>query len=249
MYEIKQPVKKNDVYVSRVTKDNAPVRINIPFTRIVQKNDRVLYLWIPDESPVAETINKCDSYCLEQTILHAANEWFSTELTTDSINAYFRRSVSRNVLSTVCSEVRPPQVTYRRKVVDDIPDRGLCTVQLEIQGLYFMKKRFGIRWLVTHIQIEDDDQEENERVDVHREEVEESWAAEVRALSAKIQTDIVNLHKKIDILETLEHDMKKLLINAKSCETCGKEWETSFSELSKKASKYCNGTIFIYNKI
>ena len=254
MLDIKHPVKKKGIYVAKILADNAPLRITIPFTRVVHRSDGILRLWVPDESSVTETLSRYDEYCLAKTLEHN-NEWFSNTLAEDTIQAYFRKSISKNILGVVVSEVRPPQVFYKRKHIENLDllldidlSNHSVSVELEAQGLYFLSKRFGIRWLVRTIKMEED-KDEPEYSEEHRKEVEELWEMDVKTLSDKIRSDITMYKNNIQILKNLDISAHSLLSAAKNQVSCGPEWNSAFSELTGKMAKYYNGTIFICNKI
>ena len=214
---------------------------------MVHREGGIVRLWVPDGSPVTEIINGYDEYCLAKTLEHN-NEWFSNTLAEDTIQAYSRKSIAKNVLAAVVSEVRQPQIFFKKQALDsldELPDTDLTwSVELEIQGLYFLSKRFGIRWLLRSVTVEEET-EDIENTEEHRHEVEELWENDVQTIADKIRTDIDTHEQYIRILENLEQDTRNLLAAAKAQETAGPTWDSTFSELTREVAKYHNGTIFI----
>jgi hypothetical protein len=252
MFDIKHPVKKNGTYVAKISVKNGPVRISLPFTRIVHRDGNILRLWVPEDSPLNAIISTYDDYCLTKTLEHN-NEWFSNTLAEETIQAYSRRSITKNILAAIVSEVRPPHIIYNKQDIDsldDLPDISnlTCSVELEIQGLYFLSKRFGIRWLLRSVKVEEES-EDPEDAEEHRREVEDMWETDVAAIAHKIGSDIDTHRKYIGVLENLGNETRGLLATAKAQETTGPDWDAAFLGLTREIAKYYNGTIFICNKV
>lgn len=254
MLVIKNPTRKKDTYVAKVAcKEGRAVRVTFPYAKFVTRNGHILRIWVPDDSTIADVVSAYDEECLQAALTSNA-EWFSNALDPEKIHGFFRKSINRNTMAILISDVKPPCIYHNRSIVESFdgigdPSKVRLSVELEIQGLYFFSQKFGLRWLLKTIKIEDEPDEELEEPRDHKSDVEDEWERDIKTLDEGIQRDIEEYREKIRILEGLTTSVHGLLSKAKKEENCSLEWNATLSQLTDRMAKYYNGTIFICNKI
>jgi hypothetical protein len=251
MLTFHKPTRKKDAFVAKVTADSKPVRIHIHYVKAVNYNGHVMRFWIPEESSANALLRTYDTECLEATLANNV-EWFSNALEPESIHAFFRNSVSKNVIATLVSDVKPPTVYFNRELLPetmtlaDIPlQECRMSAEIEIQGLYFFSQRFGIRWILRTLRIEKEREDHKpDETPVAKSDIEATWESDLRQLDEAIQTDIDAYMGRISTLETLKHDAHSMLESATSKSSCSDEWNELLSQLASKVAKYYAGGLF-----
>jgi hypothetical protein len=263
---IHPPEKRKNYFVSRVTNaKNRPFSVSVSDARIVAihtLSDDAGYslrVWIPPESGAYQTLEALDKHAMQESI-DKNKAWFSNALTKDTIYEYFRPSLSQQVCNaTVSSVVLPRTVSWCGTMVDDFESivqqhtdkdirMNLCQLTLEVQGLYFHQKRFGIRWIVRDIQFykENGYTDESNGIDdsdAHRYDIEQSWEHEIAEVKTMIETDIASLQSSIEKLEEFESTLKDILQTAKSEPQCTSTWEDQLGRLRTEIFRYKSGRL------
>jgi hypothetical protein len=249
-----KPVKKTNMYVAKVVKDDKAVRLVIPYAKFVGKANNILRVWIAEDSTVGEDLRAYDAMALNATMVNN-EQWFNNALDPQQIDQFFRHSVNNNVLSILISDVRTPvvYVGMNKSPVESIDDVGIpldnakLSIEIEIQGLYFFSQRFGLRYILRTICVEEDATDEDMRDDEFREDVENEWSSELQGLHHSIAEDISEYEKRIEMLRHLKLDTDDIFESAKTLSK--HEWDANLTRLTRLVGKYYNGTIFICNKI
>lgn len=251
---IHKPVKKRDFFTSKITQNNLhnkPVRINVYATKFVSYNGQVLRLWIPTESSTCDKIDQYDKVCFDTTIANNA-VWFNNSLTSEQIESFFRKSINQNILALAVSDVRPPVVFFNQQPIQDLTlldtsKLATCHISadIEAQGLYFFTTKFGMRWMLRTLYIEEEVPEVQENMNKsQKEEIENQWAQDIENLRKAVHDEVIQYRKRIDNLHVFLRETDETLETAKRQPECTSTWNELLEELSLKVSKYYGGGLF-----
>lgn len=258
---IDSPEKRKDYYVSRVSyKRNQPFTIKIGDARVGAiheiENDGgyMVKLWIPQHP--ADVMKDVD-----KTVIDASKEnnqeWFNNALPTDKIIEYFRPSINEQRTSTVLVSTTkiPRSIVWCGEDMDDFAGianksgrelRAMsCNCTLEIQGIYFYPKRFGVRWIVRNIEFFDPNtiDEDSDGCEVDREDIESFWDAELQEIKDIIDEDVRKLYAKVDKLNDFSRVLQDLLRIAKEQPDCNSIWERNLNALKEEIFHYKSGRL------
>lgn len=264
MIVIQAPEKCKDYYVSRIFrgKNNQRLKIRLPETKLLDiraadDNAYILKLWIPPDSIACEVMEDTDDKAILTTSEHN-KEWFANGLSAGKINEYFRRSIDNQVCNVIVSPIKVPRsIIINGETIDDfdkvaaIPTRELksfvhCSCTIEAQGLYFYPKRFGVRWLLTEIEMGTDDQIHDSMEDhgnPDRIDIEEFWDMEVQEVRTLIREDMNSLYARIDQLAAIKKELMETLESAKSEKECSVSWEEKLDSLKRRIFNYKSGRL------
>lgn len=242
--------KTGDMAYSKVCivgRQSKPVRVLIPFTQFVSMHGQVLRIWLPEDSSALNTINGYDDESL-MAVETNNTAWFSNTLTSEQIRSFFRPSISHSTISLLVSDVKTPQLYYNRDSIDTLDGVNMencrLSAEIEIQGLYYFRKRVGLRWILRVLRIETNKETIVEGDVADKTELESTWADDLASLALSVDKDISTYTQRIIDLAKFKADAYDLLSKAKECQTCSAEWNEALMELSKKTSKYYNGSLF-----
>ena len=255
MLTISRPARKKGIYISKITRaeSTSALRIKIPFARFVNQTGNILRVWVPTESSVNEDLEMYEAECLATT-MKCNREWFANALEIDKIQSFFRKSISNNTFAVLVSDVRPPDIFYGQdRYNSPLPTLQfnkdhVLTLELEAQGLCFMTTKFGIRWILRTLNVEEDIPcGEDHPFDI-RSDIEDEWTSVVAKLHEDIERDISEYQARIEVLTKLKSESAIDFTRAKEAQDFS-GWETALSNLKTNVAKYHNGMIFICNKI
>lgn len=263
---IHAPEKRKDHYVSQVTtgrKHQQPFTVRVSDARVVGihelANDAgyLVKLWIAPDNPALDAITDVDREVIDTSIEHN-QEWFANSLSRDKINEYFRPCVNQQVCSVIVSTVKVPRsLVVCGTTVDDFScvqsapavKRLTCDCTLEIQGVYFYPKKFGVRWIVRTLELYDGNVVPSATASADapsgwdREEIEDFWRTEVQEAHELIGSDITALYAKIDALAALKRDLTDSLKAARRLPECDSTWDEQLESLKGKIFKYKTGRL------
>lgn len=248
MLLFQKPVKKQDGFVSKVTFNNKPVRINIPDIKFVNKHTHVMRVAVVEEAS-RDTITEYDEAALSTTITNNT-QWFHNVLTSEQINEFFRSSLNNSILALLVSPLKEPYITYNGKCYDldnlNTVDLSNCSISIdiEIQGLYFFSQKFGLRWILRKMTITSPVDADVEDEDALKESVEATWEEDLEDLHMSIDNDISKFNERIKKLEDLKNTTTTMLTKAKGYERCCSEWNDLLKTMTTKITKYYNGSLF-----
>lgn len=263
---IHPPEKRKDYYVSRVTKDakknqSFTIRIDgakmISVHELTDDNGYLVKMWIPPDNGACDIIQDVDKLCIDTSLLKN-NEWFANALSADKIYDYFRPSINQQISTIIVSNVKPPRsVSFCGEELNDFSVVGhknmrelrsmLCNCVLEIQGLYFYPKKFGVRWIIRDIDIYDptrqySDNDEDSGI-VERDDIEDFWRNEIKEVVSMIDEDMSKLEEKIGKLVEFKEDIVETLKTALSENSCNPAWEEALDALKSKIFCYKSGRL------
>jgi hypothetical protein len=124
-----------------------------------------------------------------------------------------------------------------------IPEGHDITLDVEIQGLYFYPKKFGIRWIARNVYVNSGEQTEgvSSDNDIDKLSIEECWRHDIEDVCINIDKDIMVLESKIKDLQELKVSLKSELQQACELHTTDSSWDKKLHTLAKKCAAYFGG--------
>lgn len=260
---IDPPEKRKDYYVSRMSnKKSQPYTLTITEAKVVAiheiANDGgyIVKIWVPES--FADTIQNIDEFATEASREHN-QEWFNNALPKDRFSEYFRPSIDERQMCTCLVSMTkiPRSVIWCGEQVDDFEfvakrerrelQKMSCTCTLEIQGLYFYPKKFGVRWIIRNIEffdpaaVEEESDEDNTAVD--REDIETFWNAELMEVIGMLDNDVAKLQKKMEDINSIKNNLHRYLATAKKQPECNSVWDESLEALKTNIFQYKSGRL------
>ena len=90
-----------------------------------------------------------DSQLIDDAVEHS-KEWFSKEISKDTISKYYQSSIEDS--SVQVTAVKPVFFAPNKEVTKTPPAPGaICTVLLQLEGLWFLKRSFGPVWKLVQV--------------------------------------------------------------------------------------------------
>jgi Family of unknown function (DUF5871) len=264
---IHAPEKYKDYYMSRVTrKNNKNFVVKVPDCKVLgihtlaNDNGYVIKMWVPPDSIASDTMADIDAMSMKAASDNN-REWFTNGLSDEQINEYFRPCIdpSTNIADILVSSIKVPRsILWHGDSVDDFHNIATapmrewktmeCSCTLEAQGLYFYKKKFGIRWIVREIAFhvindlsQDDDHEATGQEE--RKDIEDFWENELQEVRSMVKADMDALYGRIDHLATFKKDLLDIFEAAKSEKTCNSSWDQQLDKLNRQIFCYKSGRL------
>jgi hypothetical protein len=251
---IHKPLKKINFYTSAVKENNKNIKLkinNVKFINIIKNNsdNEILRIYI-NNNETKDELNIIDREILESAIKNN-NIWFNNNLTNEGISEYFRESYNNknSVISLLVSEIKLPVIHYNDKTIEDlkevkIDNTHIINIEIECEGIYFYKDKFGLRWIVRLINIYDSDKYINfDEIVATKEEIEEEWDNTIKEFEIYINQECDKLKNKLTILDEFKKEIIGTYKETKNITTADNFWNNSFIKISKQISKYYNGTL------
>lgn len=92
---------------------------------------------------------------IDGAVLHHAQarslSWFGKELTSEQVLKLFKPSLCDSRMSAKCIDTDVFDISRNLQTLDYVQDECPCLVVLDLVGVHFAKKRFGVTWNVTQI--------------------------------------------------------------------------------------------------
>lgn len=254
---VHDPVKKQNNYVARVTDPSVsggPVRMRVcaNFMAFVplDKGGRTMRVHVQDPD-IAAKISAIDDFVRAETISRNA-EWFDNDMDDDAINTLFRDSLNklRSTMTVLLSDTREANWYSRGEYLDSEPEGGsldpgtALVLDVEIQGLFFYPKKFGIRWIVRNVNInlDTDTADDDAGEDLcDREQIEECWRQDVAEVASQIDRDIARLQDSVAKLQATKLSIASELEEVRARKSVDAEWEKRLKDLAKRCATYFSG--------
>lgn len=252
MIIVHKPEKKINNYISKIKVNNKNIKLRLNdnrFVNIKKINDNlIIKLYINNDNK--DTLNNIDNDILN-SVLNNNKLWFNNGLESDKINEYFRYSVDNNysVMSILLDDIKLPLLFYNSKQVSsiydlEIKDTDIINIEIEAQGLYFYKEKFGIRWILRNINVYNIEKDISiEDILVSKDEIEDEWKTTLNEFNNKIEEDCKILQNRIDSLLEIKEDILNQYNNLHTEKVSELYWNHCLNEISKKITKYYNGTL------
>jgi hypothetical protein len=110
--------------------------------------------------------------------------------------------------------------------------------------LYFYKEKFGIRWILRNINVYNIEKDISiEDILVSKDEIEDEWKTTLNEFNNKIEEDCKILQNRIDSLLEIKEDILNQYNNLHTEKVSELYWNHCLNEISKKITKYYNGTL------
>lgn len=248
------PQKQSDHYLARITDDkNGKVRIvlnGVSWIHLhpMQDDDHLLRLYLPNDTPTAKAMDEIDVQVLHHTI-HKNHEWFQTEMSEETVRAFFRPSrnsgVATPTISVYVSSWKDPLVIWNKEALDsihdmqEVPKDALVRAEIEAVGVCFFRQKFGIRWLLRKLWI---DTSGHEEYTIDRESVESAWDQELEDFQQTIVQDKRALERRMHELDIFYESLQSCLRDAKESKSM-KDWNAKLESLSRTLAKYRSGAV------
>ena len=126
---------------------------------IVQMNNITLVTPFAESADVTisvadESVRQVREY--DEIVLVAAREhstaWFGREVQQRTIDTAYQRSIVQNTMNVIKSRVTSAYNSSREAIDPDLLGADAkCDVVLELQGIWFMKKTFGLNWKLVQV--------------------------------------------------------------------------------------------------
>lgn len=257
------PDKRKDYYVSRITHPTKNTSFYVKVEdatvlgvhRIPNEGGYVIKLWVPPESEVNDIMAELDTRSIA-TSIEKNQEWFGNGLTEEKIHEYFRSSIDNNVCTVMVSPIKiPRRISVGHQEVDDFDEllakhRNLksmtCTCVIELQGLYFYPKKFGLKWIIRDIALYDPYGAGNAGDDVdepEKEDIEHAWKVELEEVKDMIKDDTAKLYERVNELMDFKKSLVELLTAAKNEDSCNSTWDEKLETLKTKIFQYKSGRL------
>jgi hypothetical protein len=257
MIQVHNPVKKLKNYVAKVTTlTGKPLRLRVDATYMsmatLEKGGQTMKVYIPD-ADVARHLSEVDDFVRAETI-ERNGDWFDNELDPEVINTLFRDSLNKvhNTMTVLLSDSKEPNWFVNEECVDsEVPLHSGANIglDLEVQGVFFYSKKFGVRWIVRNVYIGDHHSENDTTshldLDIDKNHIQECWRRDVDDLHVRIDEDIASLKSSIGRLESLKLSMESDLENARSQPDINGAWETALTSLAKNCKLYMRGDTIV----
>jgi len=253
-YTVHKPAKKINYYISYVRQNNKNIKITVNNTSFISikrnsSDNEVLKLFI-NNIDIINKINLIDKDIFE-TVLKYNNIWFNNNLTDELISGYFRESFNskNSVISLLISDVKLPIIYYNDNLIENLTDikinnTHIINVEIECEGIFFYKDKFGLKWIVRILKIYDSDKYINDdEIVATKSEIENEWDYSIKEFETSVNQDCEILKNKLDLLEKFKKDLIKEYEDTKNITTADNFWNSSFTKISKQISKYYNGTL------
>jgi hypothetical protein len=120
---------------------------------------------------------------------------------------------------------------------------------LEVQGLFFYPKKFGIRWIVRNVYLDEGagaNTDASDDVNDHaleRAHIEAAWCLDVAEFTDKLDRDIAVMHTNIAKLQNTKASISSMLAEACARTSMDAEWDKRFRTLAKKYAAYLAGEL------
>lgn len=245
------PVEKNNIFVAKVSNDSlgkvVRLRIDASFVSItpLEKGGNTMKIYVPD-TKTSLPISQIDDIVRAETIAKNT-QWFDNEMTDEAINTLFRDSLNKvkNTMTVLISDAWEPNWFLNDEYIEKPPELKSgtqFTLELEVMGLYFYPKKFGIRWMVRNVYLSDIDKIEGDAEDcVDKKSIEDSWSRDIDEVCTGIDKDIAYFKNNIEKLEKVKNDITKHYTEAVDRKTMDEEWASALSALSKRCASYFAG--------
>lgn len=254
------PEKRRHYYVSQIqNKKNKTVTIQLDEAKIVNvaelSGDRgyALHMWMPTAEAIQQVENDVFGVACSKQY-----EWFKTNLSTEMMCEFFCSCLdANNVCQITVSNIKTPRIQVDGKDVDDFSElfhsnnRNLrayhCRGVLEVSGLYFYPKKFGIKLTLRTLHLSSASISINPIDEIttspYKHDVECEWEGEVADLITLLQRDEEEICEKITRLRGVKADAEKLLSQAKNETECTTEWNANLEALRSLIFKYRTGCL------
>jgi hypothetical protein len=243
--------KKNQPYLLTFT-DAKVAAIH----EIADDGGYIVKMWIPE--PSVDKIRTIDDFARQRSN-DCNKEWFNNALSKEMLEEYFRPSIDdKQMCNTLVSTTKIPRsVVWCGEQHDDFEaifrrdKRELrkmsCSCTLEIQGLYFYPKRFGVRWIIRNIEFFDpssihEDSEDDHSI-IDRVDIETFWEDELNDVGKLLDEDIKQLKKKIDAVLEFKASLRNSLLIAKDQDSCNSLWDRNLEALKESIFQYKSGRL------
>lgn len=248
---VHKPVEKQNIFVAKVSDDSqgkvVRLRIDASFLSItpLEKGGNTMKIYVPD-TKASRPISQIDDIVRAETIAKNS-QWFDNEMSDDAINTLFRDSLNkvRNTMTVLLSEAWEPNWFLNDEYMENPPELKSgtqLTLELEVMGLYFYPKKFGIRWMVRNIYLSDIDKLDVEAEDcVDKRYIEDIWSRDIEEVCTGIDKDISFFKNNIAKLETVKNDMTRHYTEAVDRKAMDEEWTSALAALSKRCASYFAG--------
>lgn len=230
---------------------------NIVLQKVLRVRDQDIHVvqCCVQDPEMIETLATYDRDVLEHMLEHG-NTWFHTELSEEKIRQMFLPSLGNyQEIRAMVSSVLEPKVILNHQILT-----GFCELlpllesradlshlqifmEIEPQGIYIRSKRFGIRWIVKHIRIIEEEFQKSDnafdqgtRLDVH-----EGLREDLNEMEGQIHAEIGDLQKKIRNLEEYLQKARKVISDVEclaETDMSGQEWAAKAETLSKMIWEY-----------
>jgi len=251
---IGKPVKKLNNYISSIKKEKKNLRIkinNATFINIKKNSadNEVISLYLNDTDN-KELIKEIDNEVLESVVKNN-NTWFNNNLTNEKIIEYFRDSFNdkKSVISLLISDLKLPIIYYNNKIIESLADikidsSHIINVEIECEGLYFYKDKFGLRWIIRILNIYEPDKYINhDEIVATKDDIENEWELTINEFNITIEEDREKLKNKLKLLEAFKDRIIREYQEAKNISTADSFWNSSLTKISREIAKYYNGTL------
>lgn len=260
---IQPPEKMRNYYLSQITTSgnrNVVLKLEgiciIDIGVLADDVGYTMHVWVPKDCPAYEKIVELETIAFESVIKHR-KDWFKTELPQEKISEYFRTCIgANNIVPIIVSNLKPPGIVMQDADISDFSQlqsyniRKLrkmhCECKVEVSGLYFYPKKFGIRLTLRSITLKNanaNGADNDISFESYREDIEHDWAVEVKEACSLLQADEDMLLKKIEKLHSIKQQMYGLLSTAKSQDNCTKKWNQDLEDLRQLIFKYKIGRL------
>jgi hypothetical protein len=140
-------------YFVKVTND-ADQRVivqmnNITLVTQFAESDADVTIAVTDES--GRQVREYDESVLVAARAHST-AWFGREIQQRTIDTAYQRSIVQNTMNVIKSRVTCAYNSSREAIDPDLLGADAkCDVVLELQGIWFMKKTFGLNWKLIQV--------------------------------------------------------------------------------------------------
>jgi len=257
MLVLHTPKKKSTNFVSKITDDyGKPIRLKIPYCKAQYLKDNstngyghLLRIILPKNSDQYTRIKDIDETICNYTIQNN-QKWFSNNLTTDEIRAFFRQSLNteNDTITTMIIDIKDIVIRVNDIVVDILEEVDFTnptlylSLEIEAQGLYFFPKKCGIRWVVNKLSLYSEYPLHTTPDDfIDKETVENEWETEIFNIQTNIEKNIDMYNNKILSMTKYLKELQENLATIKTIDFT-EEWNYKLVELSHKVVDYYSKT-------
>jgi hypothetical protein len=94
-------------------------------------------------------VAQVDHQVIDDAVEHS-KDWFSKEISRDTISKYFQSSIEDSSVQVTVS--KPVFFATNKEITKTPPAPGaICSVLLQLEGLWFLKRSFGPVWKLVQV--------------------------------------------------------------------------------------------------
>jgi hypothetical protein len=102
-------------------------------------------------------INSFDDKIISNAVEHSA-QWFQREITHDVIKGYYQSALDDNILQCIPNlspkgKIAVAFFSDAKETLTKVDAGTVCTVLLQLDGIWFLKKSFGPVWKLVQVRV------------------------------------------------------------------------------------------------